>query len=79
MAFVVRLAPFEEGGEQFGTVNETAHITVGTADPSIKPVESNALLKRWLLEGSGESGIMEVAVRGYVCLEGTVRGVLQKH
>ncbi|TKA80432.1 hypothetical protein B0A55_03386 [Friedmanniomyces simplex] len=79
MAFVVRLSPFEEGGEQFATGNETAHITVGMANPSIKPVESNSLLTRWMQEGSGGSGITELAVKGQVELEGTVRAVLQKH
>ncbi|KAK4957632.1 tRNA ligase [Elasticomyces elasticus] len=79
MAFVVRLSPFDEGGEQFTTVNETPHITVGTENPSIKPMESNNLLTQWMQQGSGENGIMELAVKGNVELEGTVRGILQKH
>ncbi|KAK5137340.1 hypothetical protein LTR08_008917 [Meristemomyces frigidus] len=79
MAFVVRLSPFEEGGVNFPSVNTTAHITVGTAAPNIKPVESNSLLARWLQQGSGASGIAELAIKGNVEVEGTVRGVLQKH
>ena len=80
MAFVVRLAPFDAGSEHFGSVNPTAHVTVGTAAPSVKPKESNDLLARWLQEGSnGENGISELAVKGSVELDGTVRGVLQKH
>ncbi|KAK3096369.1 tRNA ligase, partial [Teratosphaeriaceae sp. CCFEE 6253] len=68
-----------EGGEVFRTVNETAHVTVGTAAPNVKPVESNALLARWMQGGSGENGIMELAIKGDVELEGAVAAVLQKH
>jgi len=78
MAFVVRLSPFEPDGAQFSSVNPMAHITVGTAAPHVKPVEANAMLVRWTQQGSGPSGISELAVKGHVYLEGTVRGVLQK-
>ena len=78
MAFVVRLIPAEGSPEQWRTVNETAHITVGTASSQIKPVESNNLLSKWLQEGASENGIMELSVKGNVELEGTVRGVLQR-
>jgi len=82
MAIVVRLSPSSKDGEHFGTVNETAHVTVGTASASVKPKESNDLLAKWLREGSGgvggANGISELAVKGSVELEGTVRGVLQK-
>ena len=78
MAFVVRLSPFDANGEQFNTVNHTAHITVGTASPDIKPKESNDLLARWLQEGSGQNGIIELAVKGTVELEGTVKGILAR-
>lgn len=83
MAFVVRLAPKEvaadggDGGVVFRSVNEMAHVTVGTARAEVKPKESNDLLARWLKEGSGGvSGIGELAVKGNVELEGVVRGVL---
>ena len=79
MAFVVRLGPSEGRPEQWRSVNATAHITVGTASPNIKPMESNALLARWLQAGSGTSGIKEMAVQGNVELEGVMKGVLQKH
>jgi tRNA ligase len=78
MAFVVRLSPGQGSEEQWRTVNATAHITVGTAAPDIKPVESNRLLARWLQEGSGESGIREMMVKGSVDVEGAVRVVLQR-
>lgn len=79
MAFVVRLAPWESGGEVFGSVNATPHVTVGTANANVKPKESNDLLARWLEEGSGgRSGIEELAVKGNVELEGTVKAVLQR-
>ncbi|KAF2771734.1 tRNA ligase [Teratosphaeria nubilosa] len=79
MAFVVRLAPAGENGEQFSTVNQVAHITVGTVSPDIKPFQSNELLARWMQEGpGGASRIQELMVKGNVELEGTVKGVLQK-
>lgn len=78
MAFVVRLAPVSDGAEPFVTTNATAHVTVGTAEAGIKPKESNDLLSRWLREGSGANGIMELTVQGNVELEGTVRGVLSR-
>ena len=61
----------------FESVNPVAHITVGTANPSIKPFESNALLQRWLNEGSnGETGIGELSLKKNVVVDGSVRGVL---
>lgn len=76
MAFVVRVAGSE--GESWPCANRTAHVTVGTSSPAVKPKESNDLLERWLREGSGENGIMEVPVKGSVELEGVVRGVLSR-
>lgn len=82
MCFVVRLIPDDkdQSGVHWRSVNETAHITVGTVSPDIKPKESNDLLKKWLQEGSGGStGISEVTVRGHVELPAVVKSVLQKH
>lgn len=84
MCFVVRLngstaLQTVNGNEEiaFETVNPVAHVTVGTASQDIKPKESNDLLQRWLNEGSGgETGIRELAVKGSVVLDGSVRGVL---
>ncbi|KAF1834254.1 tRNA ligase-like protein [Decorospora gaudefroyi] len=88
MCFVVRLngsSTLRIDGEAgttteellFTTSNPIAHVTVGTAAPSIKPMESNALLQRWVNEGSGgNTGISEVSVKGNVVLDGSVRGVL---
>jgi tRNA ligase len=87
MCFVVRLNGSttvqvqNEGGSgteelQFASTNPTAHVTVGTADQSVKPKESNDLLKRWLENGTEGTGIGELAVKGNVVLEGSVRGVL---
>jgi tRNA ligase len=78
MAFVVRLAPIVDGGEHFRSANITAHITVGTASPDIKPKESNDLLETWLRIGSGSEGIQELAVTGNVELEGTAKAVLAR-
>ena len=77
MAIVVRIVDEDEGGWQ--TVNQVAHITVGTKSNDVKPKESNDLLKRWLEVGSGdENGIGEVAIEGRHILEGTVKGVLSR-
>lgn len=78
MAFVVRLSAGQGSAEEWRSVNATAHITVGTANENVKPVESNQLLKRWLQEGSGANGIHEMMVPGSVDVEGTVRVVLQR-
>lgn len=77
MAFVVRLNPIEESSEPWRTTNRVAHITIGTASPNIKPVESNTLLANWL-DGKAEN-VQELVVKGNVELEGVVRGVLQKY
>jgi tRNA ligase len=88
MCFVIRLdgnSILQIDGEagttteelQFSSSNLIAHITVGTADANIKPMESNALLQRWVNHGSGgETGINELSVKGNVILEGSVRGVV---
>ncbi|KAL1296852.1 hypothetical protein AAFC00_004474 [Neodothiora populina] len=78
MCFVVRLVS-ADGGMEWKSVNDTAHVTVGTADPSVKPKESNDLLKKWLEVGSGPgTGLMETQITGHVELDGSVRGMLQK-
>ncbi|OAL42916.1 tRNA ligase-like protein [Pyrenochaeta sp. DS3sAY3a] len=88
MCFVVRLngsSTFQISSESgmsteevaFETVNAVAHVTIGTASQQIKPMESNALLQRWLHEGSSEeNGINELSVKGNLILDGSVRGVL---
>lgn len=79
MAFVVRLSAGPSGAEEWRSVNAVAHVTVGTAAPEIKPVESNRLLERWLQDGSGGStGIGECMIKGSVDVEGVVRAVLQR-
>lgn len=78
MCFVIRLS--SEGQDmEWKTLNDTAHVTVGTVDPSVKPVESNTLLERWLQLGSGgETGIYELPIKGHVELDGSVKGTVQK-
>lgn len=80
LCFVVRLngSTQLEGGEtlNFESTNAVAHVTVGTASKEIKPMESNALLQRWLRDGSGDDvGIWELPIKGMVALEGAVKGV----
>lgn len=85
MTFVVRLAQVkaEPGAEadpvEFRTVNPVAHITVGTADPSIKPKESSDLLEKWTKHGlAPATDIQEVMVKGNVELLADVHAVLSK-
>ncbi|MCJ1483571.1 hypothetical protein MMC06_003739 [Schaereria dolodes] len=60
MCVVARL--LDEGWE---TANAVPHVTVGTANTSIKPKESNTLLEKWLQTGSGgETGISEAEWKG---------------
>lgn len=59
--------------------NEVPHITIGTADPSIKPKESNDLLKRWLEHGaSADSGIWEAEIPSVKVVDGTVGAVMSR-
>ncbi|KAI9746875.1 MAG: hypothetical protein M1835_002346, partial [Candelina submexicana] len=76
MCVVARLLDAQEQGWE--TVNEVAHVTIGTANQNIKPRESNDLLSRWLAMGSGEeSGIGEAQIQGKVVLYGTVKAMGQ--
>ncbi|KAI9674793.1 MAG: hypothetical protein M1817_001697 [Caeruleum heppii] len=76
MCIVARLLDGEERG--FATTNEVAHVTVGTASQEIKPKESNDLLAKWLVQGSGaQSGVGELALDRKIVLDGSVRAVLQ--
>ena len=72
MCIVVKILE-GEGGNEWNTVNTFAHVTVGTADHSIKPKESNALLEKWA-SGQGE-GIRDLDVKGAPVCWGQVRGV----
>ena len=80
MCVVARLV--DAGKDGFETVNEMAHVTVGTAAEGIKPKESNELLKRWIAGGVGgeeeerQGKVWEVKIKGNVVVEGRVRGVL---
>jgi len=75
MAIVVRI--LDEG---WTSVNAIPHITVGTADTSIKPKESNDLLQRWLQVGANEeSGIKELAIGNGEQVWGEVKSVAPIH
>lgn len=76
MAIVVRLV---DDSDQWHCVNKVAHITVGTRDGSVKPVESNDLLAQWLEVGSAaESNIGEVVFADKPTIKGTVMPVLSR-
>ncbi|KAM5453871.1 tRNA ligase [Microsporum audouinii] len=71
-----------EEGELLPTwpcANEIAHVTIGTANASVKPKESNDLLKRWLEMGAGEqSGIWEARIPSVKVVEGVVGVVMRR-
>lgn len=75
MAIVVRL---DDPEGKWACVNKVAHITVGTRDDAVKPKESNDLLARWLVEGAGAGGMMDIGFEGRPGLKGVVRGVLSR-
>lgn len=59
------------------SVNVLPHVTIGTADTSIKPKESNDLLQRWLQGGaSQENGISELMLDGRGNILGEAKAVL---
>ncbi len=69
-----------EGGGDVASANSISHITIGTANPSIKPKESNDLLARWSQEGSGvNTGISELAIEPKVEMYGDVKAVAARH
>jgi len=59
----------------FKSINHAAHITIGTAEASIKPKESNDMLASW---ARGDGSVKSIKIRGSVVLNGTVRGVLSR-
>lgn len=76
MAIVVRINDPED---KWHCVNILPHITVGTKNDSVKPKESNTLLKRWIEEGAGEhSKIEDVAFDGRPSIKGVVRPVMSR-
>ena len=73
MCLMVRLL------DDWETVNEHAHITIGTASKNIKPKESSDLLQRYVEKGaSAESSIHELEIEKGMRLEGSVIAVLQQ-
>ena len=74
MAIVVRLTDPED---KWKCVNRVAHITVGTRDSSVKPVESNDLLGKWI-DGRDAEGIKSVAFESKPTLRGEVKPTLAR-
>jgi tRNA ligase len=74
MAVVARLVD-----EEWECTNSVAHVTIGTRSPDVKPKESNDLLQRWLVVGSGgDTGIGEAGIEGRIVIEGVVKGILSR-
>ena len=77
MCVVVRL-PDAASERGYRCANRVPHVTVGTADASIKPKESNDLLERWEGGAGEEQGVRDVKVKGNVVLEGRVVGIVAR-
>ncbi|KAJ4385654.1 tRNA ligase [Gnomoniopsis smithogilvyi] len=75
MAIVVRL---DDPEGKWTCVNKVAHITIGTRDDGVKPKESNDLLAKWLAEGAGAGGLVDIGLEGRPVAKGVVRGVLSR-
>jgi tRNA ligase len=75
MAIVVRIYP-SEGGIAWPSANSIPHITIGTASPDVKPVESNQLLAHW---EAGEGAVHEKEIPGGIVLDGNVKPVFQRN
>ncbi|CUS13112.1 unnamed protein product [Tuber aestivum] len=57
--------------DEWECANEAPHVTIGTANPSIKPFESNKMLEEW---SGGSSEIFSLELQG-VKVEGEVKSV----
>ncbi|RPA89378.1 tRNA ligase [Choiromyces venosus 120613-1] len=55
--------------EEWDCANDAPHTTIGTANPSIKPVESNKMLEAW---SRGDKNILSLELQGVV-IEGEVK------
>lgn len=76
MAIVVRINDPED---KWQCVNVMPHVTVGTRNDTVKPKESNSLLKRWIEEGAGEhSNIKDIGIEGRPSFKGVVRPVMSR-
>lgn len=75
MAIVARIPDAD-----WTSANAIPHITVGTAETSIKPKESNDLLQRWAERGANkETGIWELRIGDGKPLLGDVKAVAPMH
>ena len=77
MGILVRILP-SPGGVVWGSVNEYPHITIGTASDSIKPVETNAVVKRWVESDGKDDSIKSKEIPGMKELDGAIKPVLQR-
>ncbi|KAE8420943.1 tRNA ligase [Aspergillus pseudocaelatus] len=71
MALAVRATG--KGGEPLPCANANAHITIGTANDSIKAFESNDLLKRWKEGDQSKGSIRSTDFPRGCAFEGDVR------
>ena len=77
MGILVRILPSADA-TIWHSSNDYPHITIGTAGETIKPVETNALMQRWMEADGKDSTIKSKEIPGMKELEGAVRPVLQR-
>jgi tRNA ligase len=77
MALVVRIFPSDDG-RNWPCANAVAHITIGTANPDIKPMQSNELLAEWEAGNPNNAQMWEKEVPGQKVIEAKVKPVFQR-
>ena len=80
MAIAVRILPSEpqrseDGHDIWPCANAVPHVTVGTADSTIKRMESNDMLKRWLDGDESQGDIRERGFASMTIVRGVVNGI----
>ncbi|KAF3927797.1 hypothetical protein ABW20_dc0101158 [Dactylellina cionopaga] len=67
MAIDVTIDPEGKTGVRWPSTNDVTHTTIGTANKSVKPVESNDLLVGWESDGSvigvNDQGVSAIAIQ----------------
>lgn len=77
LGILVRILP-SANGTIWSCANEYPHITIGTAADSIKPVETNDVIKRWVESDGKDTSLFSKEIPGMKELEGAVKPVFQR-
>ncbi|EPS40321.1 hypothetical protein H072_5862 [Dactylellina haptotyla CBS 200.50] len=76
MAVDVTIDPERKSGFRWLSTNEVTHMTIGTANKGVKPVESNRLLATWESKGS-ILGVDETRISAIAIHSSIIVGTLQ--